>query len=405
MLCLLLHLKANSQTWKVFGIDTTSLECTMYSHITIFNGSLWSGLLKFDGTTSTKIEAPSMLFSCEMSRADNKGNLWFVGSIPPDIWTTHGNAYVIYKYNRSGWFDYSPPKSFGYNGCNSIFFENEGKMWFTTTDSGAYMYDGTTWYHYIKPSVFEGAYSMTVDNEGNKWFATHNGLVKFDGSSWVVFNSSNSGLKFNVVNDLAVDKNGNIWLATGSPDEQGDTITGRIAKFDGTNWTYYKTFDVTQGLNYVKSIAIDSSGKIWAGTFKGLSVFDEYKWKNHNYPQSFTNNLQVNSIGFDSDGAVWLATNCGIWQLQDITASVNNSPTDNNINIYPNPANAHININLPGQIKIAEVSFLDINGSFLLKKRIDANVTQFDISNLKQGAYFIYINAELYRRIFRFVKE
>jgi hypothetical protein len=405
ILCLMLPLTVNSQTWKVFGIDTISQECQTYSHITFFNDDLWTGLSKLDGTTITKVEAPSMLFACDISMSDHKSNLWFVGSIRPDVWTTHGNAYTVYKYDGSDWFDYSPPKYFVYNRCNSIVFENDSNMWFTTSDSGAYMYDGTTWQHYSKKSVFDGAFSMAIDNNGNKWFATQKGLVKFDGSNWTVFNSTNSGLKFNVVNDLAIDKNDNIWLATGSPGDPGDTITGRIAKFDETNWTYYKTFNDSQGLNYANTIAIDSFGKIWAGTFLGLTVFDGVNWKNYTVPSDPSDNLQVLSIDFDSHGNKWFGTTCGILEFQDNTVSLIHSLSNNKISISPNPAKSNININLNGQIRNTELIILDINGSLVLKKNSYTNNLQLDISNLKQGAYFVYIKTEQFRIIKKFIKE
>jgi streptogramin lyase len=401
---LILPLTVNSQTWKVFGIDPISLECKTYSQITFFNDVLWTGMSKLDSTTITAMDSPSLLFACDISMSDHKGNLWFVGSIRPDVWTTHGNAYTVYKYDGSNWFDNSPPKSFGYNNCNSITFENEGKIWFTTSDSGAYMFNGTIWQHYSKQSVFDGAFSMAIDDTGNKWFATQNGLVKFDGNNWTVFNTSNSGLKFNMVNDIVIDKNDNIWLATGSPDVPGDTITGRIAKFDKANWIYYKAFNDSQGLNYVNTIAIDSFGKIWAGTFMGLTVFDGYRWKNYKVPDD-PDNLQILSIDFDSDGNTWLGTTCGILEFLDNTVSLIHSPANNKISISPNPAKSEININLDSQNGNSEISIFDINGSVILKKNISKNNIQLDISHFKPGTYFIYINKASFKSIKQFIKE
>lgn len=404
-LSLLLPLTVNSQTWKVFGLDSIYNECKTYSHITIFNDVPWSGLSKLDSTTFTTVEAPSMLFACDLSKSDHNGNLWFVGSICPDIWTTHGNAYTVYKFDGSNWFDYSLPQSFGYDGCNSLVFQNDGNIWFTTSDSGAYMYDGTTWHHYIKKSVFDGANSLAIDSNGNKWFATDNGLIKFEGSNWTVFNSANSGLKFNVVNDLAIDKSGNIWLATGSSNELGDTVTGRIAKFDGTNWTYYKTFNDGQGLNFVYTIAIDLNGKIWAGTFLGLTVFDGSKWTNYADSHTSSTNLQVLSIDFDSHGNKWFGTMCGILEFQDNPVSLIYYFSKNKISISPNPTNSKININLNGQIRNIDISIIDINGSLVLKKNISSNNVQLDISNFRTGAYFINFNTGSFRTIKQIIKE
>jgi ligand-binding sensor domain-containing protein len=392
ILGLLLPLAVSPQTWKVYGIDTNTFDCVAYPHITIFNDVPYSGLYRFDSTTGTKIEAPSLLFSCDVSKSDKKGNLWFVGSTPPDIWTTHGSAFTIYKYDGSNWSDYSLPQSYGYNGCNSIAFQKDGKIWFSTIDSGAYMYDGLTWHHHLIQAVFDWSNAMAIDSSGNKWFATQKGLIEFDGSHWTVFNSSNSGLKFNVVNNLAIDKSGNIWLATGSADDHADTINGRIARFDGVNWEYYKAFTDGSGSNYVNSIAIDSDGKIWAGTNFGLTVFDGSKWTNYMDSHTSSGNLQVLSIDFDSRGNKWFGTNCGILELLDNPESIYHSTINNKICIYPNPAYSKINIYLSDQGTNGKISILHINGSIVLTRQISGENLQLDISNLKQGVYFIYIN-------------
>ena len=37
---------------------------------------------------------------------------------------------------------------------------------------------------------------MAIDKNGNKWMASYNGLYKFDGTDWIIYNSSNSGLSY-----------------------------------------------------------------------------------------------------------------------------------------------------------------------------------------------------------------
>jgi ligand-binding sensor domain-containing protein len=45
-------------------------------------------------------------------------------------------------------------------------------------------------------------------------------------------------------------------------------IHGGIAKFDGVNWTVYKTSNSGLPDNDVKSIAIDAQGNKWIGTWR-----------------------------------------------------------------------------------------------------------------------------------------
>jgi hypothetical protein len=392
ILYLLFPLIVHSQTWRVFGIDSISEECISYSNITIFNNVPWTKSSKLEGTKFTSVESPSQLFVCDLSKSDHRGNLWLIGSIIPDIWTTHGNAFIVYKYDGVNWFDYSPPKSFGYNNCNSLAIQDDSIVWFTTRNNGAYKYDGTKWKQYLDLSILKGTNYVLIDNN-NTWFATDSGLVKFDGSKWTVFNETNSGLKSTIVNDLAIGKNGNLWLATGSSNEMRDTLTGKIVKFDGINWTYYKTFEYGQGSYYVKSIAIDPDGKIWAGTILGLTVFNGNKWEKFNYPQIQSENLQVLSIDFDENGTAWLGSSCGIWQFENETTS-RNYPDNSIIKIFPNPAHSYVDIKISEDTGKTEIILYDINGSIVLRTITKRSNGRIDLTTIKRGTYFIYVKTD-----------
>jgi len=67
------------------------------------------------------------------------------------------------------------------------------------------------------------------------------------------------------IRDLVIDSSQNVWAATWG---------GGIARFNGKAW---KTYTKEDGLasNYVYSLAIDSKGKLYIGTFSGLSLFDK----------------------------------------------------------------------------------------------------------------------------------
>ncbi|MCP3925077.1 MAG: two component regulator propeller domain-containing protein, partial [Desulfobacterales bacterium] len=73
------------------------------------------------------------------------------------------------------------------------------------------------------------------------------GVAQFDGTNWIVYNTSNSGLPDNNITSIAIDISGNIWFGT---------ING-IAKFNGTNWTVYNTSNSGLPDNNVLSITID----------------------------------------------------------------------------------------------------------------------------------------------------
>ena len=74
---------------------------------------------------------------------------------------------------------------------------------------------------------------IEFDSNGDLWICTWgNGVVKYDQSTWTQYSVSNSGLTDDFVKFVKMDTNNNKWFGTWG---------GGIAKFDGTNWTAYTT--------------------------------------------------------------------------------------------------------------------------------------------------------------------
>ena len=116
-------------------------------------------------------------------------------------------------------------------------------------------------------------------------------MVKFDGTTWTVYNTSNSGLPANHIRDITIDGNGNKWIGTWG---------GGIVKFDGTAWTVYNN----PGLHpiFINTIAIDSIGNKWIGSSSndGLTKYDDTSWTVYNVFNSGLPNSWVRKIEIDS---------------------------------------------------------------------------------------------------------
>jgi len=82
-----------------------------------------------------------------------------------------------------------------------------------------------------------------------------------------VYDTANSGLPHNYVEDVAIDEQGNKWIGTWG---------GGLAKFDGVNWTVYNTDNSGLPHNSVDALAFDEQGNTWIGTEDGgLAVYRE----------------------------------------------------------------------------------------------------------------------------------
>jgi signal transduction histidine kinase/ligand-binding sensor domain-containing protein/DNA-binding response OmpR family regulator len=100
------------------------------------------------------------------------------------------------------------------------------------------------------------------DSKGYIWLGCQEGLVRFDGVRFVLFDKSKyPELRENFIWDIKEDWEGNLWLATNG---------GGVSRFDGKTFT---TFDTSDGLasNVVLNIAIGRNKTIWFGTENGVT--------------------------------------------------------------------------------------------------------------------------------------
>jgi hypothetical protein len=61
------------------------------------------------------------------------------------------------------------------------------------------------------------------------------------------------------------------------------------------------------------------------------------------------------------------------------------------VDVFPNPANNVVNVNLTGFTGKSDVSLLDVNGRMILHREVSSVNSQFDISALPAGIYMMRI--------------
>jgi len=186
--------------------------------------------------------------------------------------------------------------------------------------------------------------SIAVDSLGNKWIGTSKGLAKFDGITWTVYTTSNSGLYDNSISSIAIDIFGIKWIGTHN---------GGISKFDETSWmTYLSYYNSKLPNNDINSIVIDYSGNKWIGTQAGFAKFDGSTWTVYNNSNSALTDNRISSIGIDASGNKWIGTvdgglyvygEGGIVSVKEDNKNI--SPTEFLVSQnYPNPFNPKISI-------------------------------------------------------------
>ncbi|HCF64256.1 MAG TPA: hypothetical protein DEU93_08945 [Chitinophagaceae bacterium] len=162
------------------------------------------------------------------------------------------------------------------------------------------------------------------DVHGYMWIGTRNGLNRYDGHSFRVFQpTSSQSISNEIINDITGDSAGNIWVATMNGLNKLDHQTGKWSHWmpDGEN----KTNALPN--NLVWDIEMDAQGKLWiASDVFSFAAFDEtkdvftlYDWPGFiktisgvQTPKGYHSILRFAKT--DSD-TCWLGTNKGLVML------------------------------------------------------------------------------------------
>ena len=144
--------------------------------------------------------------------------------------------------------------------------------------------------------------SIAFDKQGNAWIGTFKqGLIKYRADETIVYNSENSIISdASVIYDIAVDSKNNVWIACDG-----------LIKYDGTEFTYFKSTNSPIPEDFIRSIAIDSKDNIWFSSSRfrqgGVVKYDGVEWNVYTPENSELPVNSVQSVTIDKDDNVWLA--------------------------------------------------------------------------------------------------
>ena len=154
------------------------------------------------------------------------------------------------------------------------------------------------------------AQALCQTRDGYMWIGTEEGLVRFDGVQFTIFDVGNTpGLKANTIQALCEDRTGRLWIGTNG---------GGISVY---HKGVFAAFTSREGLShdFVSSIVEDHTAKqgtvLWVGTQGGgvnrLEVDTKpYKCTTFTSANGLTHNI-VFSLIQSRSGALWIGTNGG----------------------------------------------------------------------------------------------
>ncbi len=148
-------------------------------------------------------------------------------------------------------------------------------------DGALRKFDGSTWHMYdihsgeiTDNTPIRGTSFLCIqaDKQDNLWLATFiDGLMKFNGSTFEKVELPNPYLIAGGVHAINVDQGGHVWIGT----------SWRLLEFDGSKWIVHNTTNSNEeftehsavnSANVIHCIAFDARGSIWVGTDAGIAV-------------------------------------------------------------------------------------------------------------------------------------
>jgi ligand-binding sensor domain-containing protein/signal transduction histidine kinase len=149
-------------------------------------------------------------------------------------------------------------------------------------------------------------HSIAQTPDGYIWIGTEEGLARFDGIRFTVFDKQRTPeLKSNYIRALLVDKAGALWIGTAEG----------LARMQGGKFT---TFTTNEGLpgNTIQALCEDRQGNIWIGTANGLGLFKDGAIAPFSSKQKWIGG-SVQALFEDADNTLWIATAYGLGRLKD----------------------------------------------------------------------------------------
>jgi ligand-binding sensor domain-containing protein len=400
----------SAQDWRIYTMsnsnspyDGYNIALTDTANKQYFNKALGSSgdqTIYFDNDTiwqSKLSQSGSVLFGGRTALFDRKNVLWEKCSNHEVYSLTNGLAGTWVSH------DYSPMGFNVLDGTNDIAIDHSNNKWFSC-QMGLVKFNDTVYTLFDTANSdlpFQPVHRIVCDKNDNLWITEGYKIAKFNGISWQEYWLPPSAAIYN----MKVDSTGNIWFIRGS-------LGGGIYKFDGTSWINYNTSNSPIPSNGIWGITVDRTNNMWFSCSVGLIKFDGTNWTifdaSTGYPGTGNGYLNVdrnNNIWNCSGNGVIVFNETGIIGVDEIDRQMGA------LTIYPNPTTETVNIrfssknNIPIKVFINDISGRQVKGEMSLLGIKGENEIKMDVSTLKTGIYFIVFQSENGTEIKKLIKQ
>jgi ligand-binding sensor domain-containing protein/signal transduction histidine kinase len=192
------------------------------------------------------------------------------------------------------------------NTVHSVAQTRDGYVW-VATEEGLARFDGLSFRIFDRQNTpalkSNDVRALLAAGEDDLWVCTAAGLARLSGGEWRAFTTAD-GLASDDVASAYEDRAGAVWFAT----------SGGLSRYAGGGFTNFTSKDGLEG-GGVLAVSEDSEGDLWVGTDEGLSRFREGVFTTETTGEGPTRG--VTAIARGDDGRLWLGTSDGLSCLHE----------------------------------------------------------------------------------------
>ncbi|MBS7787109.1 T9SS type A sorting domain-containing protein [Flavobacterium sp. CYK-55] len=128
---------------------------------------------------------------------------------------------------------------------------------------------------------------IKLDGNANLWIATSDALILFNGTAFTNYTTDNAGVELGALQKIAIDGLNRKWVTT---------VQNGLIMYNGTTWLHYRMDNSGLPTNVINDVAVDASNNVWLATYSGLVKYNGSTWTVYNAGNSPITGSSVNSV-------------------------------------------------------------------------------------------------------------
>lgn len=243
------------------------------------------------------------------SRTDNKQIVGFCITPNQQLWIANDNKIVLYENNNPiqtiDLTPYLPSNKY----ISTVICDKEGQLWLGTYYGGILKYDPvSSRIERANTALLNDVHILNFyeDKENKMWISTVDGLYSCKNNIYRYEDTISNALKDKVVYSVLRDKKGKLWVGT---------FGKGIHIFDGEKLTDILSQDNGFCSNAINNLYMDAEENIWVATREGIAYFSDCdqpsKFTVYNDSQGIESS-HIRAVLKDKYGDIWASTNTGI---------------------------------------------------------------------------------------------